>query len=187
MSTIEAIKELRRLTNAPMGACKAALEESAGDLYNAIEILQRKSQAGNVRLASRLAIEGQVTAYQHHDGRSGCLLEVNCETDFVARTEAFADLVRNLCLQIVAMRPLYVSRTDVPADRPYLPTERVGDSNWIQLGLDEYYAQCCLLEQPYVKGTPGQTVGAYLAEVAATMGENIVVRRFACYELGEKL
>lgn len=194
--TAQMIKELRETTGAPMGDCKKALTESNGDAKAAAEYLQKKSLATAAKKSGRATVEGRVASYVHHDGKSGVLLEVNCESDFVANTPEFDELTRSLCLQIVAMRPDYVKKEDVPAD--LVANQRgIFEQQVRELGkpeaiipkiaegkLQAWYGDIVLLEQSYVKDDK-YTVGKYLAERVAKTGENISVRRFARYELGE--
>lgn len=197
--TVEMIKELREVTGAPMGDCKKALTESNGDAKAALEYLQKKSLASAQKKAGRAAAEGRIASYVHHDGRSGCIAEINCESDFVAATPEFDEIVRGICLQIVAMRPDYVKKEDVPADvvanqkrifeeqaresgKPEAIVPKIAEGK-----LNAWYADICLLEQAYVKDEKGVAVGKWLGEKVGKMGENIVVRRFHRYELGEGL
>lgn len=196
--TATMIKELRDATGAPMGDCKKALTESNGDMKAAGEYLQKKSLATAAKKSGRTTVEGRVASYVHHDGKSGVLLEVNCESDFVANTPEFEELTRSLCLQIVAMRPEYVKKEDVPAD--ILENQRgIFEQQVRELGkpeaiipkiaegkLQAWYGDIVLLEQAFVKEDK-MTVGKWLAERVAKTGENIVVRRFVRYELGEGL
>ena len=196
--TAQMIKELRETTGAPMGDCKKALTESNGDAKAAAEYLQKKSLATAAKKSGRATVEGRVSSYVHHDGKSGVLLEVNCESDFVANTPEFEELTRSLCLQIVAMRPDFVKKEDVPAD--IVANQRgIFEQQVRELGkpeaiipkiaegkLQAWYGDIVLLEQAYVKDDK-YTVGKYLAERVAKTGENITVRRFVRYELGEGL
>ena len=197
--TASMIKELRDSTGAPMGDCKKALTESNGDQKAAAEYLQKKSLATAQKKSGRTAVEGRVSSYVHHDGKSGAMIEVNCESDFVANTPEFEELVRSLCLQIVAMRPDYVRKEDIPND--VLRNQRaIFEQQVREMGkpenlvpkiaegkLNAWYGDICLLEQAYIKDEKGTPVGKWLAERIAKTGENIVVRRFARFELGEGL
>ncbi len=195
--TATMIKELRDATGAPMGDCKKALTESNGDAKAAQEYLQKKSLATAQKKSGRVAVEGRVSSYVHHDGKSGAIIEVNCESDFVANTPEFEELVRSFCLQIVAMRPEYVRKEDIPAD--VLANQRgIFEQQVREMGkpenlvpkiaegkLNAWYADICLLEQAYIKDEKGASIAKFLAERIAKTGENIVVRRFSRFELGE--
>ncbi len=201
MTTISAqmIKDLRELTGAPMGDCKKALVESNGAQDKAIEYLQKKSMATAQKKSTRTAVEGRVGTYVHHDGKLAVMMEVNCESDFVANTEEFSELVRSLCMQVAAMQPLYVRREEIP-EAAMAKQREIFEAQVREMGKPEalvpriaegkltaWYADVCLLDQPYVKDEKGTAVGKVLAERVAKTGENIVVRRFARYELGEGL
>jgi len=201
MTTISAqmIKDLRELTGAPMGDCKKALVESGGAQDKAVEYLQKKSMATAQKKSTRTAVEGRVGTYVHHDGKLAVMMEVNCESDFVANTDEFADLVRSLCMQVAAMQPLYVRREEIP-EAAMAKQREIFEAQVRELGKPEalvpriaegkltaWYADVCLLDQPYVKDDKGTPVGKILAERVAKTGENIVVRRFARFELGEGL
>lgn len=190
------IKDLRERTGAPMGDCKKALEENNGDLSKAIEFLQKKALASATKKAGRTAAEGRVGSYVHHDGKTGVLIEVNSESDFVANTDEFKELVASLCLQIAAMAPKYVRKEDVPADELAKQRE-IFEAQVRELGkpenlvpkiaegkLQAWYGEIVLLEQAFVKEDK-LTVGKWMAEKVGKIGENIVVRRFVRFELGE--
>lgn len=197
--TPQMIKELRDTTGAPMGDCKKALTEVGGDQVKAQEYLQKKSLATAQKKSGRTAVEGRISCYVHHDGKSGALVEVNCESDFVANTPEFEELTRSLCLQIVAMRPEYVRKEDIPAE--VLANQRsIFEQQVRELGkpenlvpkiaegkLNAWFGDICLLDQAYIKDEKGIAVGKFLAERIAKTGENIVVRRFSRFELGEGL
>lgn len=190
------VKRLREATAAPMMECKRALEEAQGDLERAAELLRVRGLARAAKRAGREAREGLVAAYVHPGGRVGVLLEVNCETDFVARTEEFARLVKDLTLQIAAMAPQYVDVQDIPAEELerlregyYQEALRQGKPEHIaqrfaQGKLERYLSEICLLRQPFVRDET-RTVGELVQEAIAKLGENVVVRRFVRYQLGE--
>ena len=159
------VKELRELTGAGMLDCKRALEESGGDLAKAAELLKQKGFAMAAKKAERATAQGLVQAYIHHDGRLGALIELNCETDFVARTEDFRQLAQDLALQVAGANPRYVSVGDVPDGSE-------GDPN-----------ELCLLLQPFIRDE-SLTVQDLITETIRKTGENIRVRRFARFELG---
>ncbi|MBC7106681.1 MAG: translation elongation factor Ts [Firmicutes bacterium] len=192
------VKELRERTGAGMLACKQALVEAGGDMERAITILREKGLAAAAKKAGRAANDGLVEAYIHGGGRIGVLVEVNCETDFVARTEEFRTLARDLAMQIAAARPEYIRREDVPEEvvvkekailraqalREGKP-EKVVD-RMVEGRLEKFFKEQCLLEQPFIRD-PNITVGQLITEKIARLGENITVRRFARFELGEGL
>jgi elongation factor Ts len=195
--TADQVRRLREQTGAGMMECKKALVESAGDLDKAVDALRKAGAAKAEKRGDRLASEGLVEAYIHPGSRVGVLIEVNCETDFVARTPEFADLVRNLAMQVAAAGADYVRRDEVPASR--VAREREIFAAQLQAQgkpaaildkivagkLDKFYAEVCLLEQPYVRDDK-QTVGDLVTAAASKTGENIVVRRFVRFRLGEE-
>jgi elongation factor Ts len=176
--------------------CKAALAESGGDLEKAIDALRKKGLAAAAKRAGRVAAEGLVTSYIHAGGKLGVLLEVNCETDFVGRTEEFQDLVRDVAMHVAAADPRYVRREEVPAgdlerERAIFREQAAASGKPAQViekivegKIEKFFAEACLLEQPFVKN-PDQTVGQLVQEKVAKIGENIQVRRFARFKLGE--
>jgi elongation factor Ts len=192
------VKELREKTGAGMMDCKKVLTETGGDFAKAEELLRKKGLAAAAKKSSRAATEGAVASYIHMGGKIGVLVEVNCETDFVARTEGFQSLVKDLAMQIAASAPLWVRREEVPADviakeleiakaqmRDQKKPEAILDK--IAAGkLEKFYEVNCLLEQPFVKDDK-KKVGDVVAEAVARIGENIQVRRFARFALGEGL
>jgi elongation factor Ts len=187
------IKELRELTGAGMMDVKAALEEAGGDKNKAVEILRKKGALKMGKKADRVAKEGIVEAYIHPGGRVGVLLELNCETDFVARTDDFKNLAKELALHIAGANPLYVARENIPAEvvekeKEIYKEEVKGKPedvvNKILEGkLEKFYLDTCLLEQPFVKN-PDITVKQLIADAVAKMGENVQVKRFARFVLG---
>ena len=165
--TADMVKSLRNLTGAGVMDCKRALEEAKGDERRADEILKEKGLATALKKADRDVREGLVEAYIHSGGRIGAVIEVNCETDFVARTEGFKELAHNLAMQVAAMSPRYLDREEVQEGDQVGPPEEI-----------------CLMDQPYIKD-PSRPVREVVQEVMAKVGENIKVRRFARYALGE--
>ena len=161
----EAVKELRELTGAGMLDCKRALEEAGGDFEKAKEILRQKGHAAAAKRAERATAEGLVQAYLHHNGRVGALVEVNCESDFVARTDDFRELVKNIALHVAGASPQYVAAEDVPEGTEGDPKE------------------LCLLLQPFVRDE-SVSIQEMVTEAIRKTGENIRVRRFARFELG---
>lgn len=196
--TPQMIKELRERTQAGMMDCKRALEETGGDMDKAVAYLREKGIAAAAKKAGRVAAEGVVESYIHPGGRIGVLIEVNCETDFVAMNEAFKQLARDLAMQVAAARPLYVSREDVPEsvleeERRILRAAALNEGkpehivDKIVTGrIEKYLEEICLVEQPYIKD-PDRKVGDLIQEQIATLGENITVRRFARFERGEEV
>jgi elongation factor Ts len=190
------VKQLREKTNAGMMDCKRALVESGGDLNKAEDILRKKGIASASKKASRTAKEGVVASYIHLHGKVGVLVEINCETDFVAKNESFRDFVKDVTLHIAAAHPLYVSRDQVPPepierereiyraqvkDKPENVTEKIVNGK-----LDKFFGSVCLLDQAFVKN-PDQTVKELVASKIAELGENIVIRRFTRYVVGEEV
>lgn len=192
------VKELRDATGAGVLDAKKALENANGDFDKAMATLREKGLAQAAKRADRLATEGVIEVYAHPGNRVAVMLELNCETDFVARNEIFQELAHDLALHIAAMTPKYVSPEDVPEEelRPVIETMRAqalseGKSEAIvdkivSGRLDKLYEETCLLEQPFVKDEDVK-VKALVANANAVLGENIVVRRFERYELGEEL
>lgn len=174
--TTQMVKELRERTGAGIMDAKRALEESEGDMDKAAAILRQRGLDRAEKKASRTASQGLVKAYIHGGGRIGALVEVNCETDFVARTQEFQDLAHDIAMQVAAMDPRYVSVEDVPADVLEKGEREYGDR-------DTFLKQVVLLEQPFIKD-PKRTIKDLIKEHIARLGENIVVRRFARFELG---
>ena len=164
--SVEAIKELRERTSAGIMDCKRALQESKGDLARAEEILREQGIASAARKASRATNQGVVESYIHSGGRIGAIVEVNCETDFVARTPDFKDLAHDLAMQVAAMSPLYVDDSEIPDGDEVDPQ------------------QACIMQQPFIKD-PSQTVQDLVNEAIGKLGENVRVRRFARFSLGE--
>src|SRR6184192_846269 len=188
------VKQLREKTNAGFMDCKRALVESAGDLEKAETILRTKGIASAGKKASRATKEGVVASYIHLQGKVGVLVEVNCETDFVARNENFREFVKDITLHIAAAHPLYVSRADVPgnlieAEREIYKAQVKGKSENVSEKvvdgkLDKFYTTVCLLEQAFIKN-PDVTIKDLLNGKIAELGENIVIRRFTRYLVGE--
>jgi len=190
------VRQLREKTNAGMMDCKRALGEAGGDLEKAEAALRTKGIAGASKKASRATKEGIVAAYIHLQGKVGVLVEVNCETDFVAKNEIFREFVKDITLHIAAAHPLYVSREEVPEktisseraiyegqvkDKPANVVDRI-----VAGKMDKYYSTVCLLEQGFIKN-PDQTIKELVASKIAELGENIVIRRFTRYLVGEPL
>ncbi len=177
--------------------CKKALQEAGGNEEKAIVILREKGLAAAARRAGRVAAQGIVDSYIHLGGKVGVLVEVNCETDFVARNEQFREFTRNICLQVAAANPLYVDKEDVPSEvlenerailrgqalregKPEKVVERIVEGR-----IAKFYQENCLLEQPYIKD-PDRSIRDLLNELIARIGENIVIRRFSRFVVGEE-
>ncbi|MCB0002890.1 MAG: translation elongation factor Ts [Anaerolineae bacterium] len=192
----EQIKQLREQTGAGVLDCKRALDETNGSFEKAVEILRNKGLAAAAKKADRDASEGLIGNYVHMGSKVAAIVEVNCESDFVARTEQFQTLTRDLAMQIVATSPLYVRREEVPAEiadkQRAVYREELVDSDKpadiiekiVEGKLDKYFKEICLLEQPFIKDG-GVSVGDLVTDSIAKLGENIVVRRFARLEVGE--
>lgn len=192
------VKELRDSTGAGIMDCKKALQESEGDIDKALRILREKGLAGAKKKGGRIASDGIIDSYIHLNNRIGVLLEVNCETDFVARNETFRAMVHDVAMHIAAVNPLYVSQEDIPED--VLEQEReINRSRALKEGkpekvvdkivegrLKKYYEEICLLEQPFVKD-PEISIAELVQRAIAAVGENIIVRRFARFQVGETI
>jgi elongation factor Ts len=196
--TTEMIKELRATTNAPMLDCRKALQESNGDFQKAVDWLREKGMATAAKRADRVATNGVVELYSHGGGRVGVMVEVNCETDFVARSEQFRTLAHELALQVAASAPKYIKAEEIPAQeleheaeiaRARAREEGKPDNvleKIVQGRLDKYKDEACLLRQTYIRDETINIEKLILQNVAA-IGENIVVRRLQRWELGENL
>jgi elongation factor Ts len=195
--TADQVKQLREMTGAGMMDCKKALADAGGDLEKAIDALRKSGAARAEKRSGRTANEGRVDAYIHPGNRVGVLIEVNCETDFVARTDEFGELVRNLAMQVAAAGADYVRREEIPAERiarerdilvaqvegqgkPAAILEKIIDGK-----LNKFFAEVCLLEQPYIRDDK-RTVADLVQDASGKTGENIVVRRFARFRLGQE-
>ncbi|MBM3280040.1 MAG: translation elongation factor Ts [Candidatus Handelsmanbacteria bacterium] len=194
--TPELVKTLRERTGIGMMDCKKALQETGGDLEKAIDYLRKKGMSSIEKRAGRQATDGMIASYIHPGSRLGVLVEVNCETDFVARTDAFQQFAKDIAMHIAAEQPLAVSREEldpkvIEREREiYLEQARNEkkpehiSSKIVEGRLEKYYQDVCLMDQAFVKN-PDQTVKDLLAELTAKIGEKISVRRFSCFRLGE--
>lgn len=194
--TAALVKELRERTGAGMMDCKKALAATEGDMDKAIDFLREKGLAAAAKKAGRIAAEGLVESYIHGGGRIGVLLEVNCETDFVAKTDAFKSLVKDIAMHIAAANPSYLRREEVPAaelehEKMVLSEQARNEGKpekiiekMVTGRIEKYYKEVCLLEQPFVKD-PDKTISDLITESIAKIGENIAIRRFTRYQLGE--
>jgi elongation factor Ts len=192
------VKELRIKTNAGMMDCKEALQASGGDFEKAVEYLRKKGLSAATKRSSKAAKDGAIASYIHMQGRIGVMVEVNCETDFVARTDDFQTMARDIAMHVAASNPLYVSSEDVPESvlekekaiyQDQAQTEGKPEKIWdriVQGKLKKYYEEVCLLNQKFVKDTD-ITVETLVNNMIAKTGENILVRRFARFQLGEDI
>ena len=190
------VKSLRDKTGAGMMDCKKALVETKGNLDKAVDHLRKSGIAKAEKKGERIAKEGLVFSYIHHGGRLGVLVELNCETDFVAKTEGFSDLAHNLAMQVAATNPLSISREDI--DNTILEREKAIYSDqakesgkpeniidkMVNGRIEKFYAESCLLEQQFIKD-PDRKIGDLMTEAVATLGENIVINRFIRFAVGE--
>lgn len=195
--SMEKVKTLRQKTGAGVMDCKKALQETGGDIDKAVEYLREKGIAAATKKAGRTAAEGIVGSYIHMGGKIGVLIEVNCETDFVAKTDQFKSLVHNLAMQVAASQPDFVSRDDVPEEevekeRKILRQQALAENKpehvidkMVEGRLEKFFEEKCLMEQPYIKDND-QTVKDLIMEGIAQLGENIVVNRFARFAVGEE-
>ena len=172
-NSVNAIKELRDITCSSIAHCKKALEETKGDIKQAVVLLRKQGLEIAAKKQSRAAKEGRIDCYIHHGNKIGVLLEVNCESDFVARNEEFTKFTKDLSMQIAATSPEYIKKEDVPDE--VLKHEK---------NKEDYYKNNCLLEQVFVKD-PSLMIKDYLGSIVGKMGENIVIRRFIRYKIGE--
>ncbi|MEC0240500.1 translation elongation factor Ts [Paenibacillus dokdonensis] len=191
-----AVKELREKTGAGMLDCKKALEEANGEIGKAIEVLREKGLASAANKAGRVATEGVVESYIHGGGRIGVLVEINCETDFVGKTDQFKEFARDIAMHIAASNPRYVAREEVPQEeiekeKEILKAQALNEGKpekivekMVEGRIGKYYEEFCLLEQSFIKD-PDKTIATLLKEKISTIGENISIRRFVRYELGE--
>ncbi len=195
MNILDAVKKLRFKTSAGMMECKNALKESGGDIEKAVDILRKKGIAKAAKKASRIAGQGLVESYIHTGNRIGVLLEVNCETDFVARNSDFRKMTKEFAMQVAAANPMYVAIENVPKEsiekekdiyrsqikgKPANVTEKIVEGK-----LTKYFSEVCLLEQPFIKD-PNLKIKELLTQLIAKLGENVVVKRFMRFEVGEE-
>jgi len=196
--SIELVKDLRQRTGAGVTDCKAALTEAQGNMEAAIDYLRRKGLATAAKKAGRIATDGLVSSYIHAGGKMGVLVEVNCETDFVAKTGDFQTFVKNIAMHIAAANPQYIKREEIPeevlereraiyrtqaqeAGKPQKIIDKIVEGK-----MERFYSEVCLLEQTYVRD-PDLTIKEFLDAMIAKVGENISIRRFARFQLGERL
>jgi elongation factor Ts len=196
--SIELVKDLRQRTGAGIVDCKAALQESRGNIDAAIDYLRKKGLATAAKKAGRIATDGLVSSYIHAGGKMGVLVEINCETDFVAKTEDFQSFVKNMAMHIAAANPQFIRREDVPLEvlekeRGIYRTQALDSGKPVKVidkivdgKLERFYSETCLLEQTYIRDSD-LTVKEVLDGMIGKLGENITIRRFARFQLGEGL
>jgi elongation factor Ts len=194
----ENIKELRAMTGAGFMDCKKALEQTGGDVNKAVDLLREKGLAAAAKKSGRITAEGIVGSYIHGNGRIGVMVEVNCETDFVAKNSDFQELVHDICMHVAATNPRYVAKEHVEPEvleheKQILINQAVNEGKKPEIAekivagrLEKFISDICLLEQPFVKD-PNITVGQLVQQKVAQFGENIAVRRFVRFEMGEGL
>ncbi len=200
MFTAKDVMTLREMSGAGMMDCKKALTECDGDMEKAMNYLREKSLAASAKKAARIAAEGIVDSYIHMGGKIGVIVEVNCETDFVAKTDAFKALVHDVAMHIAAAKPTYVSKeevdqTEIEKEKEILRAQAQNEpkpkpaqiiEKMVEGRIEKYYKEVCLMEQPFVKN-PDQTIAQMINEAVAKIGEKITIRRFVRYEMGEGL
>jgi elongation factor Ts len=194
----DAVKKLREKTGVGLMDCKEALKHSNGDMDKAVDFLREKGLAKLQKRMGRVASEGSIAAYIHTGGKVGAMVEINCETDFVAKTDQFQNFVKDVAMQITASNPLYVKREDIPADqiekektiyrnqalesgKPEKIVDKIAEGK-----LEKFYQEVCLIEQTYIKN-PDMTIKDLLEELLVKTGEKIVINRFVRFQLGETL
>jgi len=194
--TMDAVKELREKTGAGFGDCRKALMETDGNMEKAMDYLREKGIASASKKSSRTTKEGRIFSYIHTNGKIGSMVEINCETDFVARTDEFENLLKDVAMQVAAMSPFYVKREDVPQDviekEKEIYKAQIKDSGKpekvmekiIEGKIEKFYKDVCLLEQPFIKDDT-KTVETIIKEKISKLGENIIVKKFARFVVGE--
>ncbi|MBH55038.1 MAG: translation elongation factor Ts [Opitutaceae bacterium] len=188
------VNDLRQKTGVGLMDCKKALVESEGDIEMAVTALRKKGVATAAKKAGRTASEGLIDQYIHMGGKVGVLIELNCETDFVAKTDDFKALAKDLCLHIAAANPSYLNRDDVPEDlvskeRDIATSQAQGKppqaiQKIVEGKLDKFFSETCIVDQPFIKD-PGKTINELITEKIAQLGENIVIRKFSRFQLGQ--
>lgn len=196
--TSEMVKELRAKTGAGMMDCKEALTAENGDFEKAIDYLRKKGMSAATKRSSKAAKDGAIASYIHMGGKIGVMVEVNCETDFVAKTENFQAMAKDLAMHVAASNPLYVRPEEIPLDalerekeiyRSQLAQEKKPEKIWdkiIEGKLNKYFEEVCLVNQKFIKNTD-ITIATLVSNMIATTGENIIIRRFCRFQLGEEL
>ncbi|NLB42720.1 MAG: translation elongation factor Ts [Clostridiales bacterium] len=198
MISASKVKELRELTGVGMMDCKRALQETNGDIEKAVELLREKGLSAAAKKAGRIAAEGIVESYIHMGGKIGVMVEVNCETDFVAKTTEFKSFVRDIAMHVAASNPQYLSKDEIPEDviakeKEILRAQALNEGKpekivdkMVEGRIEKYYKEACLLEQPFVKDTD-KTINDLVNEKVAEIGEKVSIRRFVRYQMGEGL
>lgn len=198
MISASSVKQLREITGAGMMDCKRALQEVDGNIEKAVEVLREKGLSAAAKKSSRIAAEGIVESYIHMGGKIGVLVEVNCETDFVAKTAEFKSFVRDIAMQIAASDPKYLTKEDVPTElvekeKEILRIQALNEGKpekivdkMIEGRLEKFYKEICLMEQPFVKDTD-KTIQTIVNEQISAIGEKVSIRRFTRYQMGEGL
>ena len=191
----DAIKKLREKTNAGMVACQKALQESGGDIDKAVEVLRKQGAALASKKIGRAAKEGRIESYIHLGGKIGVLVEINCESDFVARNDDFKTFVRDVAMQVAASNPMYVRKEDVPQDAVRKETDIIkaqlagkpaaAADKIVEGKLAKFYEDACLMEQPFIKDQ-ALKIKDILTSMIAKIGENIIIKRFVRYQVGEE-
>lgn len=197
--TASMVKELREKTGSGMMDCKHALQETDGNLEKAIDLLREKGMADSAKKAGRIAAEGVIASYIHMGGKIGVIVEINCETDFVAKTEGFQNFAQNIAMHVAAANPKYLSREEVPQaeldhEREVLRAQALNEGKpehivekMVEGRINKYYAEVCLLDQNYIRAEKDETIEDTLKAAIAEFGENIKIRRFCRFEMGEGL
>lgn len=197
--TASMVKELREQTGSGMMDCKKALQETDGDMDKAVDLLREKGMADSAKKAGRIAAEGVIASYLHMGGRIGVMVEINCETDFVAKTDAFKEFAQNIAMHIAAANPSYLTAEEVPEEelnheREVLKAQALNENKpehivekMVEGRLKKYYAENCLMQQAYIRSETDETIEDIVKSVIAEFGENIKIRRFTRYEMGEGL
>lgn len=193
------VKELREKTGAGMMDCKKALQETEGDMDKAVDYLREKGIADSSKKSGRIAAEGAVSSYIHMGGKIGVIVEVNCETDFVAKTDKFQKFAQDIAMHIAASNPKYVTREEVPQEeidheREVLTAQALEEGKpaaivekMVSGRINKFYAEVCLMDQEYVRAENGESIETFVKSAIADFGENIKIRRFARFEIGEGL
>lgn len=197
--TASMVKELREQTGSGMMDCKKALQETDGDMDKAVDLLREKGMADSAKKAGRIAAEGVIASYLHMGGRIGVMVEINCETDFVAKTDAFKEFAQNIAMHIAAANPSYLTAEEVPEEelnheREVLKAQALNENKpehivekMVEGRLKKYYAENCLMQQAYIRSETDETIENIVKSAIAEFGENIKIRRFTRYEMGEGL
>ena len=197
--TASMVKELREQTGSGMMDCKKALQETDGDMDKAVDLLREKGMADSAKKAGRIAAEGVIASYLHMGGRIGVMVEINCETDFVAKTDAFKEFAQNIAMHIAAANPSYLTAEEVPEEelnheREVLKAQALNENKpehivekMVEGRLKKYYAENCLMQQAYIRSETDETLEDIVKSAIAEFGENIKIRRFTRYEMGEGL